>query len=284
MRHYLTLFDRNYMTKGICLYQSLLRHSTEDFRLWVLPLDTDTQRYLHHQIYNQRFAKMDVIRLDKLPQPVEIQKRERPWNYFCFGLAPEFLAYMIHLEKQITYLDADTYFFQDPKLVFDEMGDKEVGIVDHNFPAHDYDRLIGNGRFNVSLVSFKPSHLARQVLKAWRDGIRKKCDIDTCGDQKYLDQFPALLGDNLHIFDGVRIGAGPWNVYTYKTEKGPKVQNNDLIYYHFHELKVSPDGIRYTGYPLTQENKDFIYAPYLECYKRVQDHIDRFTKEGFFNA
>jgi hypothetical protein len=219
-----------------------------------------------------------------MPEAVWDQKIQRPWNYFCFGLAPELLMHMMFdLNTQVTYLDADTYFFQDPKLVFDEMGEREVAIVDHNFPAHDYNRLIVNGKFNVSLVSFKPTNLGRQLLKAWRDGVRKQCDKASCGDQLFLDQFPAIMGDKLHIFDGIRIGAAPWNVYTYKTEKGPKVQNNNLIYYHYHELKVDGSDIFLTGYPLTEQNVEFIYMPYLEAYRRVETHINKKKAEGFFS-
>ena len=284
MRHYVTLFDKNYLTKGVSLYQSLIRHSSEDFRLWVLALDGHVGMYLRHLIKNNVLTKMEVVDLARMPDEVYQQKRARPWNYFCFGLAPEFLMYMMHdLNQPVTYLDADTYFFQDPKLVFDEMGDREVGIVDHNFPRHDYDRLIVNGKFNVSLVSFTTSPLSRQLLKAWRDGVRKKCDKESCGDQLFLDQFPNIMGDRLHIFDGIRIGAAPWNVYTYKTEPGPKVQNNDLIYYHYHEFKDTGNGnYYYTGYPLTFDNIEYIYKPYLECYKRVQVHIDKKRDEGFF--
>jgi hypothetical protein len=239
----------------------------------------------------QRLSKVNIIDIQDLSPDVKRQKRERPWNYYCFGLAPEVLAYVaMTTHQQVTYLDADTYWFGDPKLAFDEMGDKELAIVSHNFPPHDFERLSPNGLFNVSLVSVKNTPDARMVLTAWRDGVRNKCDKESCGDQKYLDQFPSLLGNKLHIFDGKRIGAGPWNVYTYTMKPGPQVlcgidygsNYHPMLYYHFHELKVDGLNTYLTGYPLTNENKEFIYVPYLRVYEYVQNHIDAKEKEGFF--
>lgn len=279
MRHYVTLFDKNYLAKGLSLYQSLVRQSSEDWRLWVLPLDDWTSEYLKYQVSKHVMPKLELLGFYNLPEIVTEQRDKKPWNFFCFSLAPEVITSVMNLtQKQVTYLDSDTYFFRDPKLCFDEMGDKEVGIVSHNFPPHDYNRLRPNGLYNVSFVSFKYKDAGINILKVWRDAVRKKCDAESCGDQKYLDLFPEILGDKLHIFDGIRIGAGPWNGYTYNYQT-----ISEMIYYHFHELKrIAGDNYYLTGYKLSDDQKKYLYEPYLKVIKFCQNHVDKKIQETFY--
>src|SRR5262245_29382046 len=42
MRYYCTLFDKKYLAKGLAMYQSLKRWSSEAFILYILPLDFET--------------------------------------------------------------------------------------------------------------------------------------------------------------------------------------------------------------------------------------------------
>lgn len=284
MRHYVTLFDKNYLSRGLALYQSLCRNSSEDFRLWILPLDVETYLYLS-DLQAHGHKKLEFLYLQDFDPIVQKLKNDRPWNYFCFGLAPEVICEVMEQTRDtVTYLDADSYFFQDPKLVFDEMGDKEVGIVSHNFPAHDYDRLIVNGMFNVSMVIVKDTGIGRSMMIAWRDTVRNKCDKDTCGDQLYLNEFPKILQEKLHIFDGIRIGAGPWNLYGYPTSEGPSVCGMPLIYMHYHEFRIKEDGYFLTGYPLTALNIKYVYEPYMKVIDFCEADIKNKTNKGFFKC
>lgn len=55
MLYYCTLFDSNYISKGIALYLSLERH-TDDFLLYVMAMDRKCEKMLK----NMDFAHMHV--------------------------------------------------------------------------------------------------------------------------------------------------------------------------------------------------------------------------------
>jgi hypothetical protein len=60
--HYATYFDRHYLTRGLALYRSLVRHS-RPFALWVLCLDKETHRTLSRRPGEREAARRDRSRL-----------------------------------------------------------------------------------------------------------------------------------------------------------------------------------------------------------------------------
>ena len=46
MLNFVTLFDKNYMSRGIVLYNSLKEHCKQDFTFYVLAMDEVTEKYL----------------------------------------------------------------------------------------------------------------------------------------------------------------------------------------------------------------------------------------------
>lgn len=279
MRNYITLFDRNYLAKGLALYQSLERHSIEDFVLHILPLDAFTRKYLTYQISKGILSKIKVLDWNFLPK--DIPEKPIPYNFFL--LASEVtLALMKELRKPITYLDADIYFFQDPNVIHDTIGRREVAVIPHRFPAHDYHRLSPNGLYNVSWVYFSNTKAAIDTLQWWNNACREKCDAESCGDQKYLNDFPDRLGDRLCILEDIGIGAGPWNTYTYDINDGPTINGHPLIFYHYHEFKqLKDDKFILTGYPVTGSQNLYIYDPYVEVIRYCQTHIDKKAQEWY---
>jgi hypothetical protein len=274
MRNYVTLYDRAYLAKGLALYESLQKHSSEPFTLYILALDDFTRKYLEQY---KGTAPSNLAILDWNFMPKDIPDKPVPYNFFL--LASEVtLALMKHLRKPVTYLDSDIYFFNDPKVIYDTIGSREVAIVPHRFPPHDYNRLSPNGLYNVSLVYFSNSQRGIETLMWWRDQCRAKCDAESCGDQKYLDQFVDHLTLKLCILDNVGIGAGPWNAYMYDVQEGPALNLQPLIFYHFHEYR---NRNQLTGYPVTENQRKYIYDPYIEVIENFQSHIDKKAQEWY---
>jgi hypothetical protein len=60
MNYYVTLFDSNYLTRGLVMYRSLLRHAGE-FHLWIICFDD-----LAYQILQQlNLEKVTLVSLSE---------------------------------------------------------------------------------------------------------------------------------------------------------------------------------------------------------------------------
>lgn len=285
-RNYITLFDRNYEELGLAMINSLCRNTTKPVRVFIVCIDDINKSAIanlyKHSIHHIIFLDLDYI--DHLTRgKITLMLKNRDYREFCWSLASfctDFIAEYFAL-KEITYLDSDVFFTSDPEYIFEKMGNKKVAVVPHMFPAHDYDRLIPNGKYNVSWVTFREDRF--DILKRWQEQVFRKCNSDTCGDQKYLDEWPMILGEDLYEMDK-GMGSGPWNAYTYDFRKMLDfitVDAKPLIFYHFHEFRkkngnnTSWADVNYTYYPTNPQQIEFIYKPY---------HIEVMANEAFLKG
>lgn len=276
MKYYCTVFDAAYLNKGMALFRSLERHHSEDFLLMVLALDMETYDFLIKKTIGSSMRVFPPAE-DGIFQTM-LQKFGKPAAYWA--MASQWMAKLLYLPSMghMTYLDADLYFFSDPKVIFEEIGSAEVAICPHRFPKWDAERLRSSGQYNVGWVYAKKSAL--EHIQDWAAKVREKCDAETCGDQKYLDEWPIMLGDKLCVIENRGVDVAPWNVgrfdimnnqdfteiWVSDTEDGAE---NQLVFYHFHEHKSSENR---TGYKLGHDAIALIYEPYekeLEIVKNL---------------
>ena len=52
---------------------------------------------------------------------------------YCFALGSFLTEYVVRYYglDEVLYIDSDIIFYQDPKLIFDEIGDRSIGIMLH---------------------------------------------------------------------------------------------------------------------------------------------------------
>ena len=239
MTNVCTVSDINYLNQGLALYESLLEHSN-DFTLHYLCIDNKSFEKLEQyecetlKVYDvEHFLRIDVI-LNNL------QKTE--YRYFCWSLASYFSNQMLKSNiDSITYIDSDIYFHKSLDLIIDDIGDKEVGIFRHRqFPLNSNRP---EGLYNVGVVYFKNTPLGKKVSDWWVDAVinKKYPQYATCGDQKYLEYFQVMTGnDNIYIDGNIGHGA-PWHWQTFrfmgngKIKYGNEIQ--DLVFTHFSQFE-----------------------------------------------
>ena len=148
------------------------------------------------------------------------------------------------------YIDSDIYFYKDPQIIYDELGNKSIGIIRHR---HNTSSSV-DGEFNVGIIYFKNDTEGVECLRWWNDCILESLrpDLATCGDQKYLEEFPKMY--DTAILDKTFAHGAPWNYRLYVYDNfhrdgtvtwGDKVQ--PLVFNHFSKFSLDDNGINPTS-------------------------------------
>lgn len=295
-----TLFDKNYLTRGLALYSSLLQHAG-DFRLWILCMD-DTVYDILHRLDLERVT---LIRLKDFEDPelLNIKSSRTPLEY-CWTLTPSLPLYILEHNPQletIAYLDADTFFFSSPQPMYDECKDHSVLIVKHNYSPLHKDKEKTSGIYNVEFLIFRNDTVGKEVLRWWRERCIEWCffrhEDGKLGDQLYLNDWPQRF-QHIRVLQHIGGGVAPWNIDHYAvTQRGNDVMvnNQPVIFYHYHsfrwyaEQSFEPSA----GYSFSRLVRRCIYQPYhqalLAALKQVRSIVPDFQfgfhpKDGSFHG
>jgi hypothetical protein len=159
------------------------------------------------------------------------------------------------------------------------MGERSIAIVGHRFPVH-LKHLEAFGLYNVGLLIFRNDAIGRECLAWWRARCIEWCydrlEDGKFGDQKYLDDWPERF-PGVAVIEHKGANLAPWNIARYRiTERNGTVMvdENPLIFYHFHKLKMLGPHLVDTGLTdrrasLNRVVRRSIYAPYLRELREV---------------
>ena len=288
MLNFCTLFDKNYLPKGLALFESLQAHC-KDWVVYVLCLDEFTLNYLNtSKIKNM--MPIALSELENFDKELIIAKQNRTFIEYYFTLSPCFPLFLlkkIPTLKWICSLDADIYFYDNPQVIFNDFEDNySILITPHKFTKELLARE-KYGVYNVSFQAFKNNDIGLKCLDTWRSQCIDWCynvyDIDNqrYADQKYLDTWLTDYPNKVMVLDDSVSGLAVWNINNYVLN----YQNNHLfsdgkrlIFYHFHRLNViNKSWIQnsFTAYGVN-ENKcldNFIYKPYIDLLLNFDAHL-----------
>jgi hypothetical protein len=271
MRYYVTLFDSNYLTRGLTLYSSLMRHA-EDFHLWIICFDD-----LAHQLLSElKLTKVTLVSLEQFEDKELLRiKTERTRKEYCWTCTPSSLLYVLDTEPQvdaITYLDADLMFFASPEILFEAAGQASILLTEHRYIPELQQQAIARGIYNVQFIMFRRDESGLKALHWWRDRCNEWCfdriEENKFGDQKYLDDWTQRF-EKVHVVQHLGAGLAPWNANQYQLKRVNTqiyVEDYPLIFYHFHGLSIYRFNIGYLrgGYPISSRLKSWVYQPYFQ--------------------
>lgn len=247
MHHFCTLFDRNYLLKGVAMLRTLKQHCPQA-HVHVLCMDTPTREILT-QLDLPHVTCLSLSEIED--EALLAVKPGRSLAEYCWTLSPCLPWYVLQHNPDIdaiTYLDADLYFYSSLQPLFDEIGGASIVIIEHRFPPAMKHHEV-KGRFCVEWVGFKRDEQGMACLAHWREQCIEWCfhrlEEDRMGDQKYLDQWPGKYS-GLLILQHPGAGVAPWNYSQYRfgwDDRGTITVNGaPLIFYHFHQLQLLSNG------------------------------------------
>ena len=186
MINFCTLFDINFISQGLSMYESLKEHCKNDFTLYIFAFCDESYNLLKEL----NLDNVKVISLSELEEGIPALltvKNNRTKGEYCWTCGSASIKYCIEQFNldQCTYLDADIYFYSDPKVLLDEMGDKSVLITEHRYTPK-YDQTNTSGKYCVQFVSFKNDEKGMRVLNWWVDRCIEWC-YARCEDGKFGD-------------------------------------------------------------------------------------------------
>lgn len=274
--NFCTLFNSNYLTRGMVMYNSLLKHCQE-FQLYIFAFDDDCYRFLKEQNHKN----ITVISLKEFENENLLKiKSDRTAAEYCWTCTPSIIHYSIQTFNlaECTYLDADLCFFSDPAALIEEMGNESVLITDHRY-TKQYDQSATSGKYCVQFLTFRNDEDGMTVLNSWKDACIEWCydrfEDGKFGDQKYLDEWKVKF-KGVHELKNLGGGVAPWNVqqYSFVNEMDKIIGTErstgnkfELVFFHYHGMKFYSDQIvylTYAEYDLSKDALNCLYKPYIQ--------------------
>lgn len=279
-----TLYNSLYLDKGLVLYDSLCANA-KDFRLYVLCMDdkcyevlTELKQEHHIPVKLSDFEAGDTALLEA--------KGNRPMGEYCWTCSSSFIRYVLNHygEESCTYIDADMYFYHDPKVLIDEMiaAGKSVMVTPHRFSRGKEHMENIVGRYCVEFNTFLNTQQSIEVLEFWRERCLDSCSQQNdgihYGDQKYLDELVQLYGC-VHICQNEGAGLAQWNLASYKLDSDPDYaifsplnKKVKIVFYHYQNISYITSSLIKIG-PSKTDNIDrrFVKQYYIPYLKKIKE-------------
>jgi hypothetical protein len=290
MLNFCTLFDSTYLSRGLAMYNSLVKHC-QNFHLYIFAFNDECYNIL--QSFHLEFITIIPLKEFEDEELLRV-KPTRTRGEYCWTCTSSTILYVLnHYEvEHCTYVDSDLYFFSSPQPLIDEIGDNSVLITPHRYtPKYNQERE--TGIYCVQFVTFKKDERGLNTLNWWRNACLEWCynrfENGRFGDQKYLDDWPVRF-EGVHVLKHLGGGVAPWNMqqYSFEKENGTLVGHVlntkvkfEVIFFHFHSFMfVSPTYFSPRPYYERSDSTiTFLFNPYAKAIKHIRKQYPSVEKE-----
>ena len=267
MFNFCTLFNKNYLDRGLALHHSLIESCDESFTLYIYPFDQYTYDYLTLK----KLKNVIIVAQSQFENQALLNvKTLRTSQEYCWTCTPSIIKFTIEHYRldHCTYIDADLFFYKSPKILLDEIKINDaILITEHDYYA-PYDQSQTSGIYCVQFIMFKNNNKGMLALNWWVDKCIEWCfcrfEDNKFGDQKYLDDWPERF-EGVHVLNRKEEALAPWNIQKYTKNELKEFP----VFFHFHSVKqIKPFQFYIGGYKIPRNAIDKLYVPYLiQLYK-----------------
>ncbi len=293
MINFVTLFNSNYLSRGMVLYKSLAANCPA-FHLYVVAFDDATFNYLK-QHPEPHLTAISLVEFED--EKLNSIKNSRSATEYCWTCTPTTVLFAIQNFKldHCIYIDADLCFYANPQTLMDEWEKSSILITEHRYTPQ-YDQSAESGIYCVQFVGFKNNEAGMRALNYWRDACITWCyarsEDGKFGDQKYLDDWTTRF-EGVHVLKHLGGGVAPWNMqqYQFKARNG-KILGTEIlsgkqfesVFFHFHGVKIYKDNCAsLTGesYEMNPDALNLFYKPYILKLLKSASSIHQNTANAF---
>ena len=191
----------------------------EDFRLRVFCMDSQTRAILT-ALELPKLETIPIELVEAYDPDLRAVKTRRSSVEYCWTATPSMMLYAFEADAHLdalSYIDADTMCFTDPRQLLDELEGASVLLVPNVGLPGD-----GLGQYLGGFISFRSDAAGIEALRFWRERCLEWCfdrvEPGRYGSVRHLDDWPQR-------FPGVRVlrhpggAVGPWNVATFSLER-----------------------------------------------------------------
>lgn len=175
---------------------------------------------------------------------------------FCTSIKPKSIEYFLNKGyERVMYLDPDTFFFNNIKIIFDMLDNYSVVLSPHllHIPKNEITDLpettfLNCGTYNLGFIAVKNTFKVHEVMKWWNNRLVKYAFIDLDNglftDQIWINFVPGFLGQNECLISRHQgLDVAPWNysereilvsdnIYQVR-ERNTENSSDPLIFAHF---------------------------------------------------
>lgn len=267
-QNFVTLFDRNYASRGLALYRSIDRYLAS-FKLWIVALDSYTEQLFSElALDNVAVVPIGEVETRELKQV----NLERTFAEYCWTLTPFVFDWIFERDltaRQVTYIDADMWLTRSTDSLMEQFvqSDGDVLITEHAYhPAFDVTST--SGYFCVQFLSVKRDS-ASDILELWKHQCLEWCfaypDGGKFGDQGYLNEWPSKYGSRVFV-PRKELFQGPWNALRFPY--------GEALSYHFHSFVHFGENLFSVGlYPIPKPHRNNLYRAYADDLSWAEQRI-----------
>lgn len=284
---YCTLFDSNYLDKGIVMIRSLQKVD-DTAKIYVLCMDDKCKLILE----DFKLNSVNLISLNEFLDNDLYKVINRGKAEFCWTCTAKLIKYVMEKygENICTYIDSDLYFYSNPQVLIREMEEKScsVQVISHRFLNNTWGRMLAekSGKNCVQFNTFTKDNDSQKLLDKWISQCLKECSRETVGDQKYTDNWGEFSFVNISKNGGA--GIAPWNFIRYKLYNKDKQlvydkydkKEYEMIFYHFQDIYYINRyrvrlNIKNQSWIVDNNLFDYVYPPYLIKIEEVKKILEK---------